>query len=245
MPPTTHRSVRVLQHVEPEGPGRIAEALASRGISIAVTRADRGEPVPRSLDDSLGLVVMGGPMGVYEAARYPYLVEEQRLIEDALRRGLPVLGVCLGSQLLASTLGARVTPGTAKEIGWLPVTLRDTATGDALFGEAPSTFTPLHWHGDVFELPAGATPLARSAQTEHQAFRYGSAHGVLCHLEATPSQVHAMCELFADELAAAKVDRSALLAQTAGAARALVPVADRVFGSFAASLLAGAHGWEY
>jgi GMP synthase (glutamine-hydrolysing) len=237
MPPIRHRSVRVLQHVDPEGPGRISEALASRGITTAVTRADRGEPVPRTLEDDLGLVVMGGPMGVYESHTYPFLLEEQRLIEDTLRRGLPVLGVCLGSQLLAATLGARVAPGPAKEIGWLPVTLRDTARGDALFGAAPSTFTALHWHGDVFDLPAGATPLARSALTEHQAFRYGSAHGILFHLEATPPQVRAMCALFEDELASAKVEKAALLARTASATEELAPIAEGVFGAFATSLV--------
>src|SRR5215831_3384402 len=122
--------VRVLQHVAPEGPGRIAAALEARGCSIAVTRIDLGEAVPRSLDGIAALVVMGGPMGVYEADRYPHLLEEQRLIEAALRDCTPVLGVCLGSQLLAATLGARVYPGAQKEIGWFPVGLKKDAIAD-------------------------------------------------------------------------------------------------------------------
>src|SRR5882672_9186119 len=103
--------VRVLQHIGPEGPGRIADAMTERGIGVAVTRPDLGEPVPARLDGAAGLLVMGGPMGVYEVERYPYLADERRLIEHALREEIPVLGVCLGSQLLAATLGARVAPG--------------------------------------------------------------------------------------------------------------------------------------
>src|SRR5260221_3932023 len=132
--------VRVLQHVAPEGPGLIGDALAARGIGVAVTRADLGEPVPVDLDGAVGLLVMGGPMGVYEADRYPYLAAEQRLIERALRADVPALGICLGSQLLAATLGARVGPGPRKEIGLLPVTRRAATDDDPLLGGAPSAF---------------------------------------------------------------------------------------------------------
>src|SRR5262245_4086137 len=130
MSPRQGPIVRVLQHVAPEGPGRIATALEARGYSIAVTRCDLGEAVPSTLEDAAALVVRGGPMGVYEAERYPHLRDEQRLIEAALRVGAPVLGVCLGAQLLASTLGASVYPGTQKEIGWFPVGLKKTAVSD-------------------------------------------------------------------------------------------------------------------
>ena len=229
--------VRVLQHIAPEGPGRIADALKERGIAVAVTRPDRGEPVPARLDGEAGLLVMGGPMGVYEVDRYPYLADEQRLIEHALREEIPVLGICLGSQLLAATLGANVAPGPRKEIGWFEVTATGAGASDPLLGRAPPKFVALHWHGDVFDLPSGAVSLARSELTVHQAFRFGSrAHGLLFHLEAKPDQVEAMAREFADELSAAGVDRTALLAETPDRARVAEEIARNVFGAWAAGL---------
>jgi GMP synthase (glutamine-hydrolysing) len=229
--------VRVLQHIGPEGPGRIADALTERGIGIAVTRPDLGEPVPARLDGTAGLLVMGGPMGVYEVEQYPYLADEQRLIEHALREEIPVLGVCLGSQLLAATLGARVAPGPRKEIGWFEVTASDAATKDPVLGRAPSRFVALHWHGDVFDLPSGAVSLARSELTTHQAFRFGErAHGLLFHLEAKPDQVEQMAREFADELSAAGVDAVGLVGEAPARARAAEEIARDVFGAWAASL---------
>jgi GMP synthase (glutamine-hydrolysing) len=229
--------VRVLQHIAPEGPGLIADALAARGIDVAVTRGDLGEPIPDTTGDAVGLLVMGGPMGVYEADRYPFLSEEQRLIERALTAEVPVLGVCLGSQLLAATLGARVAPGPRKEIGWLDVFTTEGASSDPLLGSAPARFRALHWHGDAFELPDGAVSLARSELTAFQAFRWGRcAHGLLFHLEAGPDQVEAMAHLFADELAESEIDPAALIADTSSAARASAPIAAAVFGAWAATL---------
>jgi len=227
--------VRVLQHVAPEGPGLIERALAEKGITVALTRPDLGDPVPTDLEDAAGLLVMGGPMGVYEADRFRFLADEERLVERALHAGAPVLGVCLGSQLLAHVLGARVAPGPKKEIGWFDVTLTAEAAADPLFGGAPRVFCPLHWHGDVFELPGGAVSLARSELTLHQAFRYGeNAHGLLFHLEADIEQVAAMARLFADELADARVDVAALLETTQLAADPSATVGAAVFGAWAA-----------
>ncbi|HEU5310226.1 MAG TPA: type 1 glutamine amidotransferase, partial [Candidatus Eisenbacteria bacterium] len=157
-------SVLVLQHVAPETPGLIADVLRARGVSIEMVHTHAGEPVPESIAGQLGLVVMGGPMGVYEQAEHPHLAQEIRLIQTAIEGGLPILGVCLGSQLLAASLGARVAPGT-KEIGWLPVELTEDAARDPLWQGIQSPFTPFHWHGDEFELPAGARPLACSKAT--------------------------------------------------------------------------------
>ena len=209
------RFVRVIQHVDGEGPGLIAVALERDGVAIDVTRVHRGEPVPQELGDAGGLVVLGGPMGVYEADQYPHLRDELRLIEAALRAGAPVLGVCLGSQLLATALGARVAPAPAKEIGWFTVTTKPAAASDGLFGPLPASFGALHWHGDFFELPGGAASLASSAKTEHQAFRYGDrAYGILFHLEATPLEVHAMVDVSRNELENAGVSGEELLAET-------------------------------
>ncbi len=140
-----------------------------------------GQPLPDH-HEVAGAVVMGGPMGVDEVDRHPELATEREWLAEALRQDLPVLGICLGAQLLARALGAEVSPGERPELGYAPVEVLDP--DDPILGAlAPST-TVLHWHGDVFDLPDGATHLARSAQTEVQAFRHGNAWGVLFHPES-------------------------------------------------------------
>ena len=204
--------VLVLQHVAAEGPGAIGAALAARGMELRTVRIDLGQPVPRDAGGAAGLVVMGGPRGVYEAGRFPHLADELRLIESFLKSGLPILGICLGSQLLAAALGARVRPSGFKEIGWHPVRLRDAAGGDPLWSGLPETFTAFHWHGDTFDLPAGAVRLASSELTENQAFHWGpSAYGLLFHLEVDAEQVRGMASAFAEEVSAAGLSPEPIL----------------------------------
>jgi GMP synthase (glutamine-hydrolysing) len=231
------QDVLVLQHVACERPGLIADAVRRRGLNVRTVRIDAGEPVPSTLGAACGLVVMGGPMGVYEVDRYPHLRDELHLIDDALRRDRPVLGICLGSQLLAAALGARVYPGGFKEIGWYRITLTDAAATDALLAGVPRSFTPLVWHGDVFDLPAGAVNLASSELTACQAFRSGAAaYGLLFHLEATAAQVEEMSTAFADEIGAAGVTRDTLIAGMATHRSSLQTIGAHVFDRFAARL---------
>jgi GMP synthase (glutamine-hydrolysing) len=168
-----------IQHVPWEGPHRILDACGE--LDVQTVKPLTGQPLPDH-DRVVGAVVMGGPMNVDELDRHPGLATEREWLAEALRRGLPLLGICLGAQLLARALGVEVRPGEGVELGFAPVEILDP--NDPLLGTlAPST-TVLHWHGDVFDLPAGAQHLARSERTEVQAFRKGNAWGVLFHPEA-------------------------------------------------------------
>jgi GMP synthase (glutamine-hydrolysing) len=164
------------------------------------------------MEDYAGLIIMGGPMGVYEEDRYPFLRAEMRLIEDALSEQKPILGVCLGTQLLAAALGASVTKGRQKEINWQPVALTELAATDTLCGGIPSSFIGYHWHGDVFELPRHAVSLASSKLTACQAFRHGpSAYGILFHAEVTRMIIERMAKLFRSELEEAGLDADQII----------------------------------
>jgi GMP synthase (glutamine-hydrolysing) len=227
----------VLQHVACETPGLAGIELERAGVSLDFVRTFAGEPVPREVGDAAGVLVMGGPMGVYEAARHPHLRDEMALLERAVAVGVPVLGVCLGSQLLAAALGARVAPGPRKEIGWFPVTLTNEAADDLLWRGVDREFVAYHWHGDRFELPRGAVPLASSALTPLQAFRYGeSAYGILFHMEVTKEIVGAMVETFAAEVAEERLDGTAIVREAAERLDGLHRVARIVFSRFAAAV---------
>jgi GMP synthase (glutamine-hydrolysing) len=193
--------VWVLQHIHCETLGTIAAALDSRGIAPHYVRTFEGQTVPKDMDAAAALIIMGGPMGVYELDRYPFLRDEMALIEQALKAKKPILGVCLGSQLLAAALGAEVKKGKAKEIGWYPVTLNEASFSDPLWTGIDPSFMAYHWHGDIFDLPPGAVSLASSTLTRCQAYRYGAnAYGFLFHMEVTADMIATMVQTFGDEL---------------------------------------------
>jgi GMP synthase (glutamine-hydrolysing) len=173
----------ILQHVEWEGPVLIAAEAQARGLHTDIWRLDLGAGLPLT-NEVEGLVVMGGPMAAYETDKYPFLAEECSLIAELVRRNRRVLGVCLGAQLLARALGARVFPGQGPEIGFGFVELTAEGKRDALLGPNGPSVPVFHWHGDTFDLPAGATLLASSAEYLHQAFRFGCrAYGLQFHIE--------------------------------------------------------------
>ena len=167
-------NVLAIQNFSVEAPELIAVVLRESGHDVELCKTYSGQKVPASLESHSGLVVMGGPMSVNDAAKHQFIHDVLNLISQALEHNIPVFGICLGSQLLAHVLGSPITKGAQKEIGWHPVTLTAQAHSDALFADCPKSFTPLHWHGDVFDLPAGATQLASSKMTECQAFRFGN-----------------------------------------------------------------------
>ena len=191
------KPVLVLQHVPYEGEGRIADYLRERGMPYDVLRLWEPYAVP-DLAKHSALVVMGGPMAAYED--FPSRRDEVALIEAAIGAPLPTLGICLGSQLIAHALGARVYPNqvdgrAAKEIGFDTVRLTLEGSADPLFKGFPTEIRVLQWHGDAFDLPAGASLLATSSVCRNQAFAFGNVYGLLFHLELTPDMIAGLAEV--------------------------------------------------
>jgi GMP synthase (glutamine-hydrolysing) len=175
----------VVQHIRCEPPGVFADVLGRRGIAIETVELDEGDPLPDRRDVDLA-VVMGGPMGVYDEAEHPWLAAEKKWIAEAVRAGMPYFGVCLGAQLLAASLGAAVRTGSTPEVGVLPVSLTEAGQADPVLTVLGPEFDALQWHGDTFEVPAGAVCLGSSPAYPHQAIRFGDvAYGVQFHIEVT------------------------------------------------------------
>ena len=179
-------AVLVLQHIACEPPGVYEDVLHDRGLELERLLLDEGDALP-SWQEFDAIVAMGGPMSVNDEAELPWLAGEKRLIAEAVRAGLPYWGVCLGVQLLASSLGARVYRGDEPEVGVLPVELTDDGRSDPVFRDLPPSFPSLQWHGDTFDLPDGAVRLAGSPAYPNQAFRFDRAYGVQFHLEVSPA----------------------------------------------------------
>jgi GMP synthase (glutamine-hydrolysing) len=230
--------IYVLQHHPVENLGTIADALEGAALAWQYVRVADGQPVPANMKGAGGLIVMGGPMGVYQTDRYPWLRDEMRLIEDAMKLNLPVLGVCLGAQILAAALGAKVDRNpNGKEIGWHPIRLSDSAKDDRLMRNLPATMTPFHWHGDIFDLPPGAVSLASSGKTPCQAFRLGDkAYGLQFHFEVTPDGVAAMADAFAKELVREKIPADRMIAQAADFIPQLETISTKVFSRWASPI---------
>jgi GMP synthase (glutamine-hydrolysing) len=227
--------ILVLQHHPGETLGVISEALQSAALAWQYVRSYAGQPVPANLKGAEGLIVMGGPQGVYEQDKYPYLRDEIALVRSAVSEGKPVLGICLGSQVIAAALGARVAPAAAREMGWYPVRLAAAARDDRLFSGVPEVFTACHWHGDIFDLPAGATALASSEMSACQAFRYGdNVYAILFHVEITEPILDGWVRGSAAELAREQIDSDAILADAGRRVSAMEPIAETIFGRWAA-----------
>lgn len=177
-----------LQHVPFEGPEGIAHWASERGHTFRITRLFRDEPLPAA-EGFDWLIVMGGPMSVHDEHLHPWLADEKSLIARCLRERRFVLGVCLGSQLLAECLGARVYRNAVREIGWLPVLLHGGLTAGSLLEGLSAELTVLHWHGETYDLPARCLHLAGSEACAVQAFEHPMALGLQFHLETTRSGV--------------------------------------------------------
>lgn len=186
--------IPVLQHVPEEGPAGLWPWAASAGLALSPLAMWQASPLPDPASLT-GLIILGGPMNTDEEARYSWMTAEKRLIEAAIARGIPVLGICLGAQLIADVLGARVSRNRVPEIGWFDVRKTPHAQADARCDHWPDHWTAFHWHGDTFEIPDGAVWLAESDACAHQAYGYGDrVLGLQCHPEVTPDWVRALTQ---------------------------------------------------
>ncbi|MEV6507636.1 methyltransferase domain-containing protein [Streptomyces sp. NPDC051642] len=194
--------IQIVEHAPQEGPYAIGAAMEAAGLPTRVCRTWAGDPVPDTADDLVGLVVMGGAMAAYED--FPSRGAELALLRAALEAEVPVLGVCLGAQLLAVAAGGVARPGNGTQVGWADVWMTEAARGDVLFAAVPERLRVLHWHGDTMDLPAGATLLASCDRYPVQAFRVGgSAWGMQFHLEVDEEAVGAFADAFPEEAATA------------------------------------------
>jgi len=225
--------VLVLQHIACEPPGAFEDVLVAAGADIHRVELDEGDALP-PWQDFVAIVAMGGPMSVNDDAELPWLTAEKQAIADAVRAGVPYWGSCLGVQLLAAALGARVYSGTQPEVGVLPVTLTDEGRSDPVFAGLPAEFLTLQWHGDTFDVPEGGVLLASSPAFPNQAFRVGrTAYGVQFHVEVTEQMarewagVPAYAEYADRVLGAGGIDR--LMADFDAARERMLDVGRRMF----------------
>jgi len=229
----SRRSAVALRHVAFEDLGLLAPIMEREGWDVAFCEAAVDDLLHRSIKDAGLVVVLGGPIGVYETNDYPFLSSEISLIEYRLSRDLPTLGICLGSQLMAKALGGRVFKGPVKEIGWGTVDLTGEGQSSCLKTLQGDDAVVLHWHGDTFDLPREATRLASNRNYENQAFTYGrNALALQFHMEADPRQLEEWYVGHAVELAAAQVSVSGLRAAAQQHANGVAVRADHVFSSW-------------
>jgi GMP synthase-like glutamine amidotransferase len=201
--------IQCLQHVPFEGPAGIADWAAARGHSLTSIRLFEGVglPDPQDLD---WLAVMGGPMSIHEEDAHPWLAAEKVFLREAIGAGKTIVGVCLGAQLIADALGARVFRNAHKEIGWFPIELTEEGRTSNAFGFLPGRFEVFHWHGDTFDLPSGGVHIAYSEGCRNQAFMHaGRVLGLQFHLESTPQSLRDIVANCADEIVPGRYIQSA------------------------------------
>jgi GMP synthase-like glutamine amidotransferase len=195
------KPVAIFRHSRSEGPGYFSQYLEERGVAWRLVRVDAGEPIPGSPDAFAGLVFMGGPMSVNDGL--PWIAPSLALIRRAVDTGIPVLGHCLGGQLMSKALGGAVERNPVKEIGWAVVEVEPGRPARDWFGER-ERFLSFHWHGETFSIPSGAERLASSAHCRNQAFALGPHLAMQFHVEMTPSLIRDWARGGAAEIAASR-----------------------------------------
>ncbi|MDP1538199.1 MAG: type 1 glutamine amidotransferase [Burkholderiales bacterium] len=234
------KPIAIFRHTPTEGPAYFATYLEQRKIPYEVIRIDAGEPVPMAPTAYSGLCFMGGPMSVNDDLSW--VAAELALIRDAVAREVPVIGHCLGGQLMAKALGAAVTRNAVKEIGWGAVEVLDHPDARHWLGANLSSFLSFHWHGETFAIPDGATRILASPWCANQAFVMGKHFGMQCHVEMTEDLIRIWCRDWAKEVEVlagrvASVQTPAEMEQEITAkVRALNAVADRIYDRWVSGL---------
>jgi len=189
-----------IKHIAIEGPGTLGEFFNNQTTwKTKIVELEKEEALP-SLDECEAVISLGGPMNVYETRKYPFLEKEENFFKLALEKQIPILGICLGAQLLAKVCGSKIKKANNKEIGWHKVSLTEDGRQDNLFSSVPSKFDVFQWHEDMFELPKGALLLAESQDCPNQAFRFGkNAYGLQFHIEVTPEMIETWVNIYKEE----------------------------------------------
>jgi GMP synthase (glutamine-hydrolysing) len=209
------KEILIIKHVEQEGPGMLGMFLEDAGWSMKSVELGRGEPLPENLGHVAAVIMLGGPMNVYEEEPYPFLRDEDRLIKQVLKEEIPFLGICLGAQLLAKACGARVMKAARKEIGWYNVELTSEGLRDRLFKGVVPPLTVFQWHEDTFDVPESGRLLCRSEIVPNQAFRVGScAYGLQFHVEVSHEMVETWMRGVVSVDAEAMIKKGLTLRQT-------------------------------
>lgn len=235
-------NVLVFRHVPHEHLGTLGSAFRATDLGYNYIDLFENKAQNISIEDYHGLIILGGPMNVYETDKYPFLEMEDRLIRKAVERGMPVLGICLGAQLIAKALGAKVTKNREKEIGWYSLKTTEQAREDVLFKHFDIEDTVFQWHGDTFEMPSGAVRLAESPLCANQAFRYGSnVYGLQFHIEVTPEMISEWLSVpenrqeiqsLREKNDRRTIDPEIIMRETPGFIDKLNSLAENVFGEF-------------
>lgn len=191
--------IHSLEHEPFEGLGNIEVWAKNKCHSITRTHLFSNEELP-DISEFDWLVIMGGSMNIYEEDKFPWLKEEKNFLDKAIAANKILLGVCLGSQMIADVLGGKVSKNQYTEIGWFPVSLTREASDSSIFSSLPGAFTAFHWHGDTFKIPSGAKRMAQSEGCANQAFEYGRAIGLQFHLEYSKKSIDLMLQNCGDEL---------------------------------------------
>jgi GMP synthase-like glutamine amidotransferase len=195
------KPVYIFRHVASEGAGYFGEFLTRHDIPFRVIRLDAGETVPTDPEEASALVLMGGPMSVNDDLLW--IEPELHLIHQAIDQDMPVLGHCLGGQLISKALGGSIDANPVKELGWLEVRKEDNPAAEDWLAALPDSFTAFHWHGERFTIPAGATNILASEHCSNQAFVIGNTLAMQCHVEMTADMVIDWARIHADEIAQA------------------------------------------
>ncbi len=233
------KPVAIFRHAATEGPGYFATFLEEHAVPIKLIKVDDDMALPHDASPFSGLVFMGGPMSVNDDL--PWIPQSLALIRDAVARDIPVLGHCLGGQLMAKAMGGVVGRNPIKEIGWGEVTVLDNPAAHAWFNDMPATFESFHWHGETFSIPQGATCILESAYCANQAFVLGKHLGMQCHVEMTEAMIKSWCAVGAGEIEAALISPAVQTAEVmqqdiATKVNALNQIAGALYGRWIAGL---------